>query len=65
MSATFTGHMSGLFGLDLPPEKWLPYEDINEWLTMFWTMLKRDFANLNSWVDLHATTQKQLDAKQP
>jgi hypothetical protein len=35
--------MSGLFGLDLPADKWVSYDEANEWLTMFRIMGKRDF----------------------
>ncbi len=58
----FHGHMSGLFGLDLPAEKWTTYDEANEWLTMFRIMTKRDFPLLNSWLDVHATTKEMLAA---
>jgi FkbM family methyltransferase len=60
VETTFTGHMSGLFGLDLPADKWLSYEEANEWLTLFRVLAKKDFSNLNSWIDVHATTKEML-----
>jgi len=65
VNAAFTGHMSGLFGLELPPEKWVSYDEANEWLTMFRMMAKRDFPLLNSWIDVHATTKEMLGANFP
>jgi FkbM family methyltransferase len=60
VETTFSGHMSGLFGLDLPADKWVSYDEANEWLTMFRIMGKRDFPLLNSWLDVHATTKEML-----
>lgn len=60
VNTTFTGHMSGLFGLELPADKWISYDEANEWLTLFRLMAKRDFSNLNSWIDVHATTKEML-----
>lgn len=62
VDAKFTGHMSGLFGLDLPPDKWLPYEEANDWLTSFRRMNRSRYADLNSWVDVHATKKETLAA---
>jgi len=64
VNATFHGHMSGLFGLDLPPEKWVSYDEANEWLTQFRILAKRDFSQLNSWIDVHATTKEVLEANE-
>jgi FkbM family methyltransferase len=62
VDAKFTDHMSGLFGLDLPFDKWLRYEEANEWLTTFRRMNKSKYADLNSWVDVHATKKETLAA---
>jgi len=60
-NVAFTGEMSGLFGLELPKEKWIPYDEANEGLIMFRMIAKRDFPLLNGWLDVHATTQEALN----
>jgi FkbM family methyltransferase len=58
----FTGHMSGLFGLDLPLDKWLTYQELNEWLAMYRNLTRRGFPVSNAWFDIHATKQETLAA---
>jgi FkbM family methyltransferase len=60
-NAAFNGEMSGLFGLELPKEKWIPYDEANECLTIFKMIAKKDFPLLNGWFDVHATTQEALN----
>lgn len=51
--AKFHGHMSGLFGLELPSQKWFPIEQADE-IYARWKSL-RDFDQdlAPGWVDLH------------
>jgi FkbM family methyltransferase len=58
----FTGHMSGLFGLDLPLDKWLPYHELNEWLAMYRSLTRRGFPMSDAWFDIHATKKETLAA---
>lgn len=57
----FTGEMSGLFGRELQPEKWMPLAGIGD-LYRRWKSL-RDFDQelAPGWVDLHAACRVDLE----
>lgn len=60
----FTGHMSGLFGRELDPTKWVSYQDMVQ-LFLTWTDLQRRAPELApGWCDFHATslTHEELRA---
>lgn len=56
----FTGHMSGLFGLDLPPDRWISYEEVSEQFALYRDLFKRRFPFSNAWFDIHATKKETL-----
>lgn len=54
--AQFTGHMSGLFGRELNPNKWVPFQEMVH-LFLNWTDLqRRDHELAPGWCDFHATS---------
>lgn len=50
----FSGHMSGLFGKELPKEKWTSYEQTSENYLNFLSLKARDAGLAHGWVDVHA-----------
>lgn len=56
----FTGEMSGLFGLELPPEKWAPLEQLDEVYRSWKTLHDFDQELVPGWVDLHAARRADL-----
>jgi FkbM family methyltransferase len=58
----FNGHMSGLFGLDLPLDRWTSYEDAHEQFRLYDELLRRKFPFSNAWYDIHATKKETLAA---
>jgi hypothetical protein len=56
----FNGEMSGLFGRELSPEKWVPIDEIDE-IYRKWKSL-RDFDEFLApgWVDLHVARRADL-----
>ena len=56
----FNGEMSGLFGRELPPEKWISLDQLGD-IYRLWKKL-RDFDEklAPGWVDLHATRREDL-----
>ena len=59
--AKFNGHMSGLFGLELPPRKWIDAEECLDRYLSFRRLKQRDGTLCHGWIDFHATTQRWLD----
>jgi FkbM family methyltransferase len=56
VDAQFTHESSGLFGLDLPREGWIPFEEASSRVGA-WHALRLKDANLAiGWLDVHATT---------
>ena len=61
--AKFTGETSGLFGLELPPEKWRPIEEVKQ-LYRDWKSIKtRDPKLAPGWVDVHCCHQSTLEPR--
>jgi FkbM family methyltransferase len=58
----FTGHMSGLFGLDLPLDRWISYEEVQRISDLYGQLRRSKFALSNAWYDLHATKKETLAA---
>jgi FkbM family methyltransferase len=59
----FTGEMSGLFGMELPQEKWKPIDDIAQ-LYKTWKLLHDQDADLApGWIDIHATRSDYLHSQ--
>lgn len=58
----FTGHMSGLFGLDLPFDRWIPYEEVKRISGLYEQLRQAKFGLSNAWYDLHATKKETLAA---
>lgn len=52
--ARFNGHMSGLFGLELPEDNWRSADEATELLALFSLLKKRDPALAIGWIDVHA-----------
>lgn len=50
----FNGHMSGLFGAELDPGKWLTADEATERLVMFRSLKIRDPLLAHGWLDVHA-----------
>lgn len=50
----FTGEMSGLFGRELNPRKWLPLADIDRLYRMWKALRDEDQDLAPGWVDVHA-----------
>jgi FkbM family methyltransferase len=62
VDVTFNGHMSGLFGRELDPARWVSIDDVCERFSM-WTKLRLADSNLApGWLDFHATTAAELAA---
>ncbi|WFU32423.1 FkbM family methyltransferase [Bradyrhizobium brasilense] len=60
--ARFTGETSGLFGLELPRQRWSPLEAVKD-MYLRWRALKAMDENLApGWVDVHVCTAEVLGA---
>ena len=60
--AQFNGHMSGLFGRELDPAKWLAFQDAAEAFLDFVWLQRRDPFLGHGWLDFHVTTSAALTA---
>lgn len=60
--AQFNGHMSGLFGRELPHDMWLDTEECLERFQLFRKLQVKDPMLGHGWIDFHATTQSCLEA---
>ena len=58
----FKGHMSGLFGRELDPAKWLSFHDAAEAYLDFKRLQRRDPLLAHGWLDFHVTTAETLAA---
>jgi FkbM family methyltransferase len=58
----FHGHMSGLFGLDLPPDRWISYEEMSEQSQLYSELRRRKFPLAHAWFDIHVTKKETLAA---
>ncbi|TCT11420.1 FkbM family methyltransferase [Tepidamorphus gemmatus] len=56
----FTGEMSGLFGLELDPAKWVPLEKLGEVYHKWKSLRDFDQELAPGWVDLHAARRDDL-----
>ena len=56
----FNGHMSGLFGLDLPPDRWTSFDKLHKQLSMYGELRQVRFPLTNAWFDIHATKKETL-----
>lgn len=59
---TFTGHMSGLFGLELEPGRWRTFDAAARDYIDFIRLAKQDERLAHGWLDFHATTEVMLHA---
>jgi FkbM family methyltransferase len=62
-AAQFNGHMSGLFGRELDPAKWLPFGEAAEAFLDFVRLHRRDPLLAHGWLDFHATAAATLTAE--
>ena len=58
----FHGHMSGLFGLDLPSDRWISYEEMSEQSRLYTELRRRRFPLAHAWFDIHASKTETLAA---
>ncbi len=58
----FNGHMSGLFGRELDPAKWLSFHDAAEAYLDSKRLQRRDPLLAHGWLDFHVTTAGTLAA---
>lgn len=56
----FNGHMSGLFGRELDPAKWLPFQEAAEAYLDFARLQRRDPLLAHGWLDFHVATAATL-----
>lgn len=61
--ARFNGHMSGLFGRELDPAKWLPFQDAAEAYLDFVRLHRRDAFLAHGWLDFHVCAAATLAAE--
>ncbi|WP_424812795.1 FkbM family methyltransferase [Roseococcus sp. YIM B11640] len=59
----FTGHMSGLFGRELPADRWFPFPEVADRFLAWHRLKKMDELLAPGWLDFHATTAATLKAK--
>jgi FkbM family methyltransferase len=62
-AARFNGHMSGLFGRELDPAKWLSFEDAAEAYLGFTRLHRRDPFLAHGWLDFHVASAATLAAE--
>jgi FkbM family methyltransferase len=60
VSVTFTGHMSGLFGKELEPKKWVSFAAAAENYLDHMNLKRRDERLAPGWLDFHVTTSAEL-----
>ena len=58
----FNGHMSGLFGRELDPDKWLDESEAESRYLSFKALKAKDPMLAHGWLDFHATTTAHLNA---
>lgn len=58
----FTGHMSGLFGLELPPDKWIGFEQACELYENWRKMHLHDKLLAPGWLDFHVGYSDYIDS---
>lgn len=58
--AQFNGEMSGLFGLELPPEKWLPLGEIDGIYRRWKALRDLDAELAPGWLDLHVARRRDI-----
>lgn len=56
----FNGHMSGLFGCELDPEKWIDASQAKSRYRAFKALKAKDQTLAHGWLDFHATTAAHL-----
>ena len=56
----FTGHHSGLFGLELDPARWSDFTEITERWFDFMRLSRRDGLLAHGWLDVHAARSESL-----
>jgi FkbM family methyltransferase len=61
VTVTFNGHMSGLFGHDLAPNKWLSFDVAADQFLSFTRLATVNGALGWGWLDFHVTTRVALD----
>lgn len=59
----FNGHMSGLFGRELDPGKWLSFGDAAEVFLDFVRLQRRDASLAHGWLDFHVAAAATLAAE--
>lgn len=62
VAMTFNGHMSGVFGRELDPGRWLDFTEAARRYVGFVDMAVRDPLLAHGWLDFHATTAATLAA---
>lgn len=62
--ARFNAETSGLFGLELPPDKWRPLGEIREMYRDWKSLKERDPALAPGWIDCHVCRQSSLPSPQ-
>ncbi len=58
--AKFNGETSGLFGLELPPDKWRPLGEVRQMFTDWRSLKARDDDLAPGWVDFHVCKRESL-----
>lgn len=58
----FDGHMSGLFGRELDPNKWIDASEAESRYLAFKALRAKDVTLAHGWLDFHATTTEYLQA---
>jgi FkbM family methyltransferase len=58
----FSHHTSGLFGQELPRDRWRPLEEIRALYEMWWELREQDPTLAIGWLDLHACRWETLEA---
>jgi FkbM family methyltransferase len=58
----FNGHMSGLFGLELPTDRWVPFTKAAEDYLEFRRLKARDETLAHGWLDFHVVNSAKLAA---
>ena len=53
----FNGHMSGLFGKEIPSEKWIDFDECIARYNMFRTLKMKDDTLAHGWLDFHAARE--------
>ena len=60
MQVQFNGHMSGLFGRELPSDRWFSIDEVAERFLMWTKLREADPMLAPGWLDFHATHQSTL-----